>query len=206
MRHTLNSGYTHLLHARAQFHDTRSPTHHARSVFVVTRATVGVLALSAYATVQVRMPRVAPAVLFLLVALVGKTLVKESEGLAKPLLQPSSGPPQDFATGRALAMEQMREVAARPHARSPRSHSLSLHPIITTTNNIIIIVVIVIEITIIACIVIISIIVYIISPYPHLARTSSPAHLIPKEQFWLRARKAPASTQKTQAPVFKVLT
>ena len=86
-------------------------------------------------------------------------------------------------------------------------YSLSLHPIITTTNNIIIIVVIVIEITIIACIVIISIsiIVYIISPYPHLARTSSPAHLIPKEQFWLRARKAPASTQKTQAPVFKVL-
>ena len=62
----------------------------------------------------------APAVLFLLVALVGKTLVKESEGLAKPLLQPPSGPPQDFATGRALAMEQMREVAARPHARSPR--------------------------------------------------------------------------------------
>ena len=42
-----------------------------------TRATVGVLALSAYATVQVRMPRIAPAVLFLLVALVGKTLVKE---------------------------------------------------------------------------------------------------------------------------------
>ena len=90
---------------------------------------------------------------------------------------------------------------------SPCRHlasTLSLHPIITTTNNIIIIVVIIIEITIIACIVIISIsiIVYIISPYPHLARTSSPAHLIPKEQFWLRARKAPASTQKTQAPVF----
>ena len=64
------------------------------------------------------MPRVAPAVLFLLVALVGKTLVKESEGLAKPLLQPPSGPPQDFTAGRALAMEQMREVAARPHARN----------------------------------------------------------------------------------------
>lgn len=89
-------------------------------MFVVTRATVGVLALSAYATVQVRMPRVAPAVLFLLVALVGKTLVKESEGLAKPLLQPPSGPSQDFTAGRALAMEQMREVAARPHACSPR--------------------------------------------------------------------------------------
>ena len=64
------------------------------------------------------MPRVAPAVLFLLVALVGKTLVKESEGLAKPLLQPPSGPSQDFTAGRALAMEQMREVAARPHARN----------------------------------------------------------------------------------------
>ena len=66
------------------------------------------------------MPRVAPAVLFLLVALVGKTLVKESEGLAKPLLQPPSGPPQDFTAGRALAMEQMREVAARPPAHAPR--------------------------------------------------------------------------------------
>ena len=80
------------------------------------------------------MPRVAPAVLFLLVALVGKTLVKESEGLAKPLLQPPSGPPQDFATGRALAMEQMREVAARrpPRTqrplRSPRSPPLSRYP------------------------------------------------------------------------------
>ena len=84
------------------------------------------LALSAYATVQVRMPRVAPAVLFLLVALVGKTLVKESEGLAKPLLQPPSGPSQDFTAGRALAMEQMREVVARPPlATRPRRSS---HP------------------------------------------------------------------------------
>ena len=65
------------------------------------------------------MPRVAPAVLFLLVALVGKTLVKESEGLAKPLLQPPSGPPQDFTAGRALAMEQMREVAARHTLAAP---------------------------------------------------------------------------------------
>ena len=78
------------------------------------------------------MPRVAPAVLFLLVALVGKTLVKESEGLAKPLLQPPSGPSQDFTAGRALAMEQMREVnvARRPPRtqrplRSPRSPALS---------------------------------------------------------------------------------
>ena len=77
------------------------------------------------------MPRVAPAVLFLLVALVGKTLVKESEGLAKPLLQPPSGPSQDFTAGRALAMEQMREVAARRPSRtqrplrSPRSPALS---------------------------------------------------------------------------------
>ena len=79
------------------------------------------------------MPRVAPAVLFLLVALVGKTLVKESEGLAKPLLQSPSGPSQDFTAGRALAMEQMREVAARPPSatrsprplRSPRSPALS---------------------------------------------------------------------------------
>ena len=66
------------------------------------------------------MPRIAPAVLFLLVALVGKTLVKESEGLAKPLLQPPSGPSQDFTAGRALAMEQMREVAARP---PPATHA-----------------------------------------------------------------------------------
>ena len=81
------------------------------------------------------MPRVAPAVLFLLVALVGKALVKESEGLAKPLLQPPSGPSQDFTAGRALAMEQMREVnvarrpprTQRPH-RSPRPLPLSRHP------------------------------------------------------------------------------
>ena len=69
------------------------------------------------------MPRIAPAVLFLLVALVGKTLVKESEGLAKPLLQPPSGPSQDFTAGRALAMEQMREVAARPPAHACRARS-----------------------------------------------------------------------------------
>ena len=80
------------------------------------------------------MPRVAPAVLFLLVALVGKTLVKESEGLAKPLLQPPSGPPQDFTTGRALAMEQMREVAARPpaHARSARTAHPARRPSLVT--------------------------------------------------------------------------
>ena len=73
------------------------------------------------------MPRVAPAVLFLLVALVGKALVKESEGLAKPHFLPPSGPSQDFTAGRALAMEQMREVAARPPpaTRSPRRSS---HP------------------------------------------------------------------------------
>ena len=53
-------------------------------MFVVTRATVGVLALSAYATVQVRMPRVAPAVLFLLVALVGKTAAFSALAAGRP--------------------------------------------------------------------------------------------------------------------------
>ena len=81
------------------------------------------------------MPRIAPAVLFLLVALVGKTLVKESEGLAKPLLQPPSRPSQDFTAGRALAMEQMREVAARPppaHACRARSAHPARRPSLVT--------------------------------------------------------------------------